>query len=115
MLSLIPNSWDINWLKGDAVNGVPNLMDGCFPSVPMIIIRTLTGQHIRMPYDERDRVTANANLRYDITDWLFLNGRIGTEKGMLKVTSIMLTDSFAATWQLQEQYRIYNQRKPVKC
>jgi len=107
MLSLIPNSWDINWLKGDTDKW------GAKPDGWMLPFST--NDYYQNPYwsayqdaqyDERDRITANANLRYDITDWLFLNGRIGTEKGILKVTSIdaygFLRGNVAGTGEVTE-------------
>ncbi|HOU95423.1 MAG TPA: SusC/RagA family TonB-linked outer membrane protein [Bacteroidales bacterium] len=89
ILSLIPTNWDITWLKGDTEKW------GAKPDGWMLPFST--NDYYQNPYwsayqdsqnDQRDRVMANANLRYDITDWLFLNGRIGIENSSLKVTNI---------------------------
>ncbi|MDW3194975.1 MAG: SusC/RagA family TonB-linked outer membrane protein [Cytophagales bacterium] len=36
-------------------------------------------------FDDKDRILGNASLRYDITDWLYVQGRIGTD--LVSVTS----------------------------
>jgi len=89
MLSIIPTSWDINWLKGDTDKW------GAKPDGWMLPFST--NDYYQNPYwsayqdsqnDTRERVTANANLRFDITSWLYIMGRLGTETSTLKVTNI---------------------------
>ena len=114
MLSLIPTSWDINWLKGETDKW------GAKPDGWMLPFST--NDYYQNPYwsayqdsqnDERDRVTANANLKYDITDWLFVMGRLGTETSTLKVTNIdaygFLRGNVAGTGAVAEYTTIDNQ------
>jgi hypothetical protein len=114
MLSIIPTNWDINWLKGETEKW------GAKPDGWMLPFST--NDYYQNPFwsayqdsqnDQRDRVTANASLRYDITDWLFIMGRIGTETSNLKVTNIdaygFLRGNVAGTGSVAEYTTIENQ------
>jgi len=107
MLSLIPTSWDINWLKGDTDKW------GAKPDGWMLPFST--NDYYQNPYwsayqdsenDKRERVSASANVRYDFTSWLFATGRIGTETSTVKVTNIdaygFLRGNVAGTGAVQE-------------
>lgn len=89
MLSLIPTSWDINWLKGNADKW------GAKPDGWMLPFST--NDYYQNPYwsayqdsenDRRDRLSASGNIRFDITPWLFVTGRAGIENSTVKVTNI---------------------------
>ena len=114
MLSLIPTSWDINWLKGETQKW------GAKPDGWMLPFST--DDYYQNPYwsayqdsenDHRDRISASANLRYDITSWLFATGRIGTETSNVKVTNIdaygFLRGNVAGTGAVEEYTAIDNQ------
>lgn len=114
MLSLIPTSWDINWLKGDTDKW------GAKPDGWMLPFST--NDYYQNPYwsayqdsenDQRERVSASANVRYDIKSWLFLTGRIGTETSTVKVTNIdaygFLRGNVAGTGAVEEYTAIDNQ------
>ncbi|MCJ7447366.1 MAG: SusC/RagA family TonB-linked outer membrane protein [Bacteroidales bacterium] len=114
MLSIIPTNWDINWLKGDTEKWGAKPDGWMFPFS--------TNDYYQNPYwsayqdsqnDQRDRISATASLRYDITDWLFIMGRIGTETSNLKVTNIdaygFLRGNVAGTGSVAEYTTIDNQ------
>ncbi|MCU0362626.1 MAG: SusC/RagA family TonB-linked outer membrane protein [Bacteroidales bacterium] len=114
MLSIIPTNWDINWLKGDTDKW------GAKPDGWMLPFST--NDYYQNPYwsayqdsqqDLRDRVSASAMLRYDITPWLWIMGRIGTETTTLKVTNIdaygFLRGNVAGTGAVEEYTTINNQ------
>ena len=92
MLSIIPTSWDINWLKGDTEKW------GAKPDGWMLPFST--NDYYQNPYwsayqdsedDRRDRLSASGNLKFDITPWLYVTGRLGLENSTVKVTN---TDAY---------------------
>ena len=114
MLSLIPTSWDINWLKGETDKW------GAKPDGWMLPFST--NDYYQNPYwsayqdsenDQRDRVSISGNLRYDITSWLYVTGRIGTETTTVKVTNIdaygFLRGNVAGTGAVEEYTTMDNQ------
>lgn len=114
MLSLVPTSWDINWLKGETDKW------GAKPDGWMLPFST--NDYYQNPYwsayqdsesDQRDRVSVSASLRYDITPWLFIMGRLGTETSNIKVTNIdaygFLRGNVAGTGAVAEYTTIDNQ------
>ncbi len=107
MLSLIPTSWDINWLKGETTKW------GAKPDGWMLPFST--NDYYQNPYwsayqdsenDQRDRISASGSIRYDITSWLFATGRAGIESNNTKVTNIdaygFLRGNVAGTGQVEE-------------
>lgn len=107
MLSLIPTSWDINWLKGETEKW------GAKPDGWMLPFST--NDYYQNPYwsayqdsenDKRDRVSASGSLKYDITPWLFATGRMGIETNIMKVTNIdaygFLRGNVAGTGSVEE-------------
>lgn len=89
MLSLIPTSWDINWLKGNPEKWGAKPDGWMFPfSTNDYYQNPYWSAYQDSEYDKRDRISANGSIRYDITDWLFATGRIGIENSMVKVTNI---------------------------
>lgn len=114
MLSLIPTSWDINWLKGETDKW------GAKPDGWMLPFST--NDYYQNPYwsayqdaldDKRDRISASTNIKVDITKWLFVTGRIGTETSTIKVTNIdaygFLRGNVAGTGQVEEYTTTDNQ------
>ncbi|MFZ0280252.1 MAG: SusC/RagA family TonB-linked outer membrane protein [Bacteroidales bacterium] len=114
MLSIIPTSWDINWLKGETEKW------GAKPDGWMLPFST--NDYYQNPYwsayqdaqnDQRERISASANVRYDFTSWLFATGRIGTETSTVKVTNIdaygFLRGNVAGTGSVEEYTAIDNQ------
>lgn len=56
--------------------------------------------------DKRDRLSASGNLKFDITPWLYITGRLGVENSTIKVTNIdaygFLRGNVAGTGQVEE-------------
>jgi TonB-linked SusC/RagA family outer membrane protein len=114
ILSIIPTSWDINWLKG------PTDKWGAKPDGWMLPFST--NDYYRNPYwstyqdyqnDRRDRIAANADMRIEITPWLSITGRMGNETTTLKITDIdaygFLRGNINGTGAVTESSSIYNQ------
>jgi TonB-linked SusC/RagA family outer membrane protein len=114
ILSIIPTSWDINWLKGSTDKW------GAKPDGWMLPFST--NDYYRNPYwsayqdhqeDRRDRISANADVRIEITPWLFVTGRMGNEMTTLKITDIdaygFLRGNINGTGAVLESTSIYNQ------
>ncbi|GHT32693.1 SusC/RagA family TonB-linked outer membrane protein [Bacteroidia bacterium] len=89
MLSIIPTSWDINWLKGTTDKWGAN-PDGW-------MLPFSTNDYYQNPYwsayqdhqeDTRNRLSANADINIKIMPWLSVIGRMGTEMTVLKMTDI---------------------------
>lgn len=107
MLSIIPTSWDINWLKGETSKW------GAKPDGWMLPFST--NDYYQNPYwsayqdsenDQRDRISASGSIKYDITQWLFATGRMGIESNNTKVTNIdaygFLRGNVAGTGSVEE-------------
>jgi TonB-linked SusC/RagA family outer membrane protein len=107
MLSLIPTSWDINWLKGET--------DKYGAKADGWMLPFSTNDYYQNPFwsayqdsqnDRRDRISASGNIRIDITPWLFATGRIGMENSSVKVTNIdaygFLRGNVAGTGAVEE-------------
>ncbi len=107
MLSIIPTSWDINWLKGETSKW------GAKPDGWMLPFST--NDYYQNPYwsayqdsqnDQRDRISASGSVKYDFTPWLFATGRMGLESSNVKVTSIdaygFLRGNVAGTGSVEE-------------
>lgn len=114
MLSIIPTNWDINWLKGETEKW------GAKPDGWMLPFST--NDYYQNPFwsayqdsqnDQRDRISASASLKYDISNWLFIMGRLGTETTNLKVTNIdaygFLRGNVAGTGAVEEYSTFDNQ------
>jgi TonB-linked SusC/RagA family outer membrane protein len=114
MFSIIPTSWDINWLKGvtDKWGAKP---DGW-------MLPFSTNDYYQNPYwsayqdhqeDRRDRISANADIRIEVTPWLSVTGRIGNELTALKITDIdaygFLRGNINGTGAVMESTSMYNQ------
>jgi TonB-linked SusC/RagA family outer membrane protein len=113
-LSMIPTNWPTEWLIGD-----PN-KPGALPDGWML--SASTNDYHPNPYwsayqdrqdDRRDRFSANANLRADLTKWLFLVGKLGFETSTLKNTDISaygwLRSNVAGTGRIDERTDIFTQ------
>lgn len=114
MLSLIPTSWDINWLKGETPKW------GAKPDGWMLPFST--NDYYQNPYwsayqdsqnDQRDRLSASGSVKYDFTPWLFATGRMGIESSNVKVTNIdaygFLRGNVAGTGSVEEYTTIDEQ------
>ncbi|WP_280744430.1 MULTISPECIES: SusC/RagA family TonB-linked outer membrane protein [unclassified Parabacteroides] len=114
ILTLIPTNWDINWLKGSTDKW------GAKPDGWMLPFST--NDYYQNPYwsayqdhqeDQRDRISANADIRIDVTPWLAVTGRIGNETTTLKMTNIdaygFLRGNIAGTGAVAESTSLYNQ------
>jgi len=114
ILSLIPTSWDINWLKGETAKW------GAKPDGWMLPFST--NDYYQNPYwsayqdsenDQRDRISASGSIKYDITPWLFIAGRAGIESNNTKVTNIdaygFLRGNVAGTGSVEEYTTIDTQ------
>lgn len=114
LLSLIPTSWDINWLKGPT-DKLGAQADGW-------MLPFSTNDYYQNPYwsayqdqqeDKRDRISANADLRIEVTPWLAVTGRMGNEVTTLKMTNIdaygFLRGNINGTGAVWESTSVYNQ------
>jgi TonB-linked outer membrane protein, SusC/RagA family len=82
LLNIIPTNVPIEWLKGD-----PDKY-GARPNGDGMMLNYSTNDYYQNPWwsayqdsqeDRRDRISANGDLRIDITPWLFATGRMGIE------------------------------------
>ncbi len=114
ILTLIPTNVDIEWLKG------PTDKWGANPDGWMLPFST--NDYYQNPYwsayqdhqeDSRDRLAANADIRIEITSWLSLTGRMGTEVTTLKMTDNdaygFLRGNINGTGAVTEMTSIYKQ------
>lgn len=106
-MMLIPTSLPIEWLKGPT-SKLGALANGW-------ILPWSTNDYYFNPYwmayqdsqnDQRNRISANGSLRYDITPWLFATARAGIESTTLKNTRITaygnLRSAVVGTGQVDE-------------
>jgi len=86
-MQIIPTNVPIEWLKGD-----PNKW-GARPSGDGRMLSWSTNDYFNNPWwsayqdsqaDTRNRLAANADLKVEITPWLFLTGRMGIETQTLR-------------------------------
>ena len=87
LLNIIPTNVPIQWLKGD-----PDKY-GARPNGDGRMLAYSTNDYYQNPFwsayqdqqeDRRDRISANGDIRIDITPWLFATGRIGLESQTVK-------------------------------
>ncbi len=85
---ILPGNIDILGMKPGSVEEGTVLFDGSTPPISGTELKFLPSDFVQNPYwvannfnndDTKNRIIASATLKYDFTDWLYVNGRAGID------------------------------------